>query len=108
MRKHIEDEPAALCLFVIPTRALRRIQLAIEYPTAEVEPHRQHAAEKTAVIEFLDLAEPGQKQFVLHDAILDARPMRSVRQIECFSQASGDRLFEIDVLVGADRRLGPL
>src|SRR5438477_8021585 len=45
MRKHIQDQAAAGRLLVIPVPALRREEIAINHPLAEIEPDVQFAAE---------------------------------------------------------------
>src|SRR5947207_4762086 len=108
MRKHIEDQAAAGRLLVIPARALRREEIAIEYPPAEIEPDRQHAAEEIRVIEFAELFEAGQEQFVLHDAALPAGALGGARQGERVFQIFGDRLFEINVFAGSECGTGTI
>src|SRR5205823_6394113 len=50
MREHIEDQPAAGRLPVIPARALRRGQLAVEHPPAEIEPDGNDIPEELSII----------------------------------------------------------
>src|SRR6266851_9626976 len=60
MGEHIQDEAAARRLAIVPARPLRRIELPVEHPPAEIEPDRQHAAEEIAVVSFLSLRSPGR------------------------------------------------
>src|SRR5579862_470641 len=50
MREHIEDEAAAAFLPVVPARALRRGEVAIEHPPAEIEPDRNYLSEELSLI----------------------------------------------------------
>jgi hypothetical protein len=72
MREHIEDQPAAGRALVVPAHALRRVEIAVEHPPAEIELDRQNAAEIIRLVQFAQLLEPGQEQFVLHRAVLDS------------------------------------
>src|SRR6266851_934251 len=80
MGEHIEDQPAAALLPVIPARALRRGELAVEHPPAEFEPDRQHPAEELRLIEPAQLFEAGQEQFVLDDAAFLAGMLGGARE----------------------------
>jgi hypothetical protein len=82
MGEHIQDEAAARRLAIVPARPLRRIQLTVEHPPAEIKPDRQHAAKEIAVVEVSKLAQPQQEQLVLHDAPLEAHAMRAPCQIQ--------------------------
>ena len=107
MREHIEDQPAAGRLAIIPARPLRRGQRAVEHPPAEIEPHRQNAAEKVGLIELAQFLKSGQEQLVLHDAVLDARhaaPRRA--KAERLVERLGEGLFGIDMLARGDRGRG--
>ena len=106
MREHIEDQAAAGRLAVVPARPLRRVQLAVEHPPAEIEPDRQHAAEELGLVQFAQLLEAGQEQLVLHDAALPAGALGGARQRQRIFERLGDRLFEIDVLAGGERGTG--
>src|SRR4051794_37130534 len=101
--EHIEDQPAAGCLLVIPARALRGIELAVEHPPAEIEPHRQDAAEILGLVEFAQFFEAGKKQLVLDDAALAAGALGSAGQAERLVEALAERLLGVDVLAGGER-----
>src|SRR6266851_5979510 len=110
MGEHIEDQPAAALLPVIPARPLRRGEFAVEHPPAEFEPDRQHPAEELRLIEPAQLFEAGQEQFVLDDAALLAGALGGAGQRQRVLQIPGDRLFEINVLAhgeGGAAALGP-
>jgi hypothetical protein len=104
MREHIEDQPAAGGLAIIPARPLRRVGRAVEHPPAEIEPDRQDSPEEIGLVQFLQFGEPGQEQFVLHDTVFEAGALGAARQIQCVRQCFGERLFDIDVLAGVERR----
>jgi hypothetical protein len=106
MREHIEDQPAAGRPPVIPARALRRGELAVEHPPAEFEPHRQHAAEEIGLVQFAQLFEAGEEQLVLHDAALPAGALGGPGERQRVLEVFGDRLFEIDVLAGGEGGAG--
>jgi hypothetical protein len=106
MGEHIEDQPTAGCLAVIPARALRRVEAAVEHPPAEIEPDRQNAAKELGLVKLAQFCQPGQEQLVLYDAALQAGAMRAARQIQCVLESFGDRLFEIDVLSRRERSTG--
>ena len=76
MRIHIEHQAAAVLLAVVPARALRRMQLAVEHPPAAVEPRRQDAAEEAGVAHLAQLVKARQVDLVLHGRGLDARGLR--------------------------------
>ena len=106
MREHIEDQPAAGGLAIIPARPLRRVGRAVEHPPAEIEPDREHPAEEIGLVELAQFGEPGQEQFVLHDTVFEAGALGAARQIQRIRQCFGERLFDIDVLAGVERRRG--
>src|SRR5262249_2749887 len=51
----------------------------------------------------LELEQPGKKELVLHDAVLDAGRFGRARHVERIFERLGDRLLAIDVLAGGDR-----
>src|SRR5215831_5184233 len=108
MGEHIEDKTAACHLAVVPARALRRIKLAVKHPPAEIEPHRKNPAKKLGIVKLSELTQSGQKQFVLHHAVLEPGAMRSACQSQRLGQGLGDRLFKINVLGGIERGAGTL
>ena len=65
---------------------------------------------KFGLVELAQFLEPGQEQLVLHDAALEAGALGGAGQIERIVEVLGERLFDIDVLAGGERRadaLGP-
>ena len=104
MREHIEDQPAAAGLAIIPARPLRRVRRAVEYPPAEIEPDRQDSAEEIGLVELAQFDEPGQEQLVLHDTVFQAGALGAARQTEGIGQCFGERLFDIDMLARIERR----
>lgn len=106
MREQIEDQPAAGGLAIIPARPLRRVGRAVEHPPAEVEPDRQDSAEEIRLIQLAQLGQPGQEQLVLYDTVFEAGALGAARQVQGIRQCFGERLFDIDVLAGVERRCG--
>src|SRR5690606_32035107 len=84
MREHIEDQPAALGLLVVPARTLRGMHVAVEYPPAEIELHGEDAAEIAAVPQLGELLQAGQEQLVLNHAVLQPRRHRGARDRQRF------------------------
>ena len=72
MAEHVHDDAAAVLLAVVPRGSLRRLLVAFEDPVAELAAHRKNAAEETAVDQALEFAHAGEKELVLHDAVLHA------------------------------------
>ena len=102
--QHIEDDAAAFGLLVVPARALRRLApVALEHPVAELAAHREHAAEEAGIAQHRDLAQAGQKQLVLHHAVLHALLLGELGDRDRLVERVRDRLFAIDVLAGLDR-----
>ncbi len=104
VREHIEDQPAAGGFAIIPARPLRRVGRAVEYPPAEIEPDRKHSAEEIGLVELAQFGEPRQEQFVLHNTVFETGALGAARQIQGIRQCAGERLFDIDVLAGIERR----
>src|SRR6185295_4140549 len=69
---HVEDDAAAVFAAVIPRRALRFLPAALEHPVTELAAHREHAAEEAGVAQEGKFFQAGQKQLVLHGAVLEA------------------------------------
>src|SRR5437879_5294976 len=65
--EHVEDDPAAVLLAVVPRGTLcgRCCVVALEHPVPEFAAHAQDAAEEAVVHEPLELADAGEEQLVL-------------------------------------------
>ena len=96
--EHVEDHAAAILGAIVPRRALRRLQVALEHPVAELALHREDAAEEPGVDQQLELAQARQEQLVLHHAVLDAGGLGLAHDAQRLLQVGGDRLLGIDVL----------
>ena len=70
--EHVDDDAAVVFLAVVPGGALRGLPVAFEDPVAELAADGEDAAEEAAVDEALELADAGEEELVLHDAVLDA------------------------------------
>src|SRR5262249_47050486 len=103
MAEHVEDDAAAVLLAVVPRWPLRRLPVAFEHPITELAAHRKNAAEETGLDQHLELEQAGQKDLVLHHAVLDAGFFRRARDVERVRERLGHRLLAIDVLAGGDR-----
>ena len=103
VRIHVEHEPAALRLAIIPARALRRIKIAVENPPAGLEPRRQDAAEEPGVLHLAQLVKARKENLVLHRSGLHARGLGGAHDLHRLIGGVRDRLFQIDVLSGRDR-----
>ena len=79
------------------------LQVALEHPVAELDAHREHAAEEAGAAQHVELAQAGQEQLVLHRAVLQARALREPADLHRLVQVGRDRLLAIHVLAGADR-----
>jgi hypothetical protein len=101
--QHVDDDPAVVLLAVVPRRALRGLPVALEHPVAELAAHRQDAAEEAAVDEHLQLQEAREPQLVLDHAVLDARGLRALREVDRVGERRRDRLLGVDVLARGDR-----
>ena len=65
--------PPPSSLAVVPGRTLRRLPVALEHPVAELAAHARASGRRSRLsISILQLAQAGQEQLVLHDAVLDA------------------------------------
>ena len=106
VREHVDDDAAAVGRPVVPRRPLRGLPVALEDPVAELAAHRQDPAEEAAVDQPLELAQAGQEELVLHDAVLDAGRVGQPGQLDRAGQRLGGRLLGVDVLAGLDRRPG--
>jgi hypothetical protein len=104
MREHIEDQPAAAGLAIIPARPLRRIGRAVKDPPAEIEPDRQDPAEEIRLVELAQFGEPGEEQFVLNNTVFETGAFGAAREIQGIRQCFRERLFDIDVFAGIERR----
>ena len=100
---HVEDHAAAVLAAVVPARPLDRLQVALEHPVAEVDAHREHAAEEAGAAQHVELAQAGQEELVLHRAVLEARGLRHLRDLDRLVEIRRDRLLAVDVLAGAHR-----
>src|SRR5439155_17753985 len=91
---HIEHDPAAVFLAVVPRRALSRppLSVALEHPVSEFAAHAEDAAEEAVVHQPLELADTGKEEFVLHDSMLHAATARRGRKLERLGRGGGDRL----------------
>ena len=102
--EHVENDAAAFGLAIVPARPLRRLApVAFEHPVAELAAHREDAAEEAGVAQHPELAQAGQEQLVLHDAVLDAARVGELGHGDGLVERVGDRLLAIDVLAGLDR-----
>src|SRR5712692_6860285 len=102
VREHVEDDPAALFLAVIPGGPLRGEAVALEYPVAELKPHREHAPEEAIANEPAQLNDARQEQLVLDDAVHDPGRTRGARQLHRAAHGVGDGLLCVHVLAGLD------
>jgi hypothetical protein len=104
--QHVEDDPAAVLLAVVPRRALRgrlaRLRVALEYPVAEFAAYREYSPEEAFVAQPGELQQPRQPQLVLHHAVLHLRLFRRLVKIHRFGERGRHRLLAIDVLAGLD------
>jgi hypothetical protein len=102
VREHVQHDPAAVLFAVVPGGPLRGDLVALEHPVAELQPHRQHPAEKTRPDQPAQLDHARQEQLVLHDAVGDAGLAGRAGQPQRPVQRAGHRLLGVDVLAGGD------
>ena len=100
--EHVDDDAAVVLLAVVPGGALRGLPVAFEDPVAELAAHGEDAAEEAAVDQALELAQAGQKELVLHDAVLHACGGGVSGKAQGGGKRVGERLFAVDVLAGGD------
>ena len=103
--EHVADDAAAVLLAVVPGGALRGLPVALEDPVAELAAHGEDAAEEAAVDQALELAQAGEEELVLHDAVLHAGGAGVGGEPEGGGERVGERLFAVDVLAGGDGEL---
>src|SRR5205085_2461489 len=53
VRKHVENDAAAILRAIVPRRALRLLPVTLEHPVSELATHREDASEEAAVDEAL-------------------------------------------------------
>ena len=109
--EHVDDDPAAVLLAVVPARALRPGDRAGEDPVAELAADGEDAAEEPGVDQLAQLDQPGQEELVLDDAVAHARVAREPGQLQPVGERLGDGLLAVDVLARRDRpadRVRPL
>src|SRR5947209_8645565 len=100
--QHVEDDATAFAFPVIPARPLRGLPIAFEYPITELAAYREHAAEEAGIAQHPQLAQTGQEQLVLHNAVLELGASRELGGFDRLRERVGDRLFAINVLAGLD------
>ena len=100
--------PAAVLGAVVPGGPLGGRLGALEDPVAELAADREDAAEEAAVHEPPQLAQAGEEELVLHDAVLDAGLARQPREPQRGVEVGRRRLLAVDVLAGGDRSLHAL
>src|SRR5207247_4698999 len=100
--EHVENDPAALLLLVVPRRALRRRLVALEYRLPKLAAHAQDAAEEPLVDQAPELADAGEEELVLHDAMLHPAAVGETQQVERFGRRGRQRLLAVDVLARDD------
>ncbi|GFJ91145.1 hypothetical protein Prum_047870 [Phytohabitans rumicis] len=111
VREHVDRDPAAVGGPVVPGGALGGLPVALEDPVAELAAYGQDAAEEAALDEPGELAQAGQEELVLYDAVLDAGRVGQPGQVDRGGDVLGDRLLGVDVLACVDsgaQRLLPL
>ena len=75
MAEHVHDDAAVVLLAVVPGGPLRGLPVAFKDPIAELAAHRKDSSKETTVHQPLELAHSGQKELVLHDAVLHSRSL---------------------------------
>ena len=101
--KHVDDDAASIFFPVIPGGALRRLPISFENPIAKFSANRKDPSEKTVFDQGLQFSQTREKQFVLDDAILQARSGGQFGKFSGGAQIVSDRFFTIDVLSRGDR-----
>ncbi len=102
VREHVEDHPAPVLLAVVPRRPLRRDDVALEDPVAELPADGVDAAEEVRVAQRLQLHHPREPELVLHDAVLHPRRVRAAEQLQRLPGGQRRRLLAVDVLPQLD------
>ena len=103
MAEHVDEDPAAVLLAVVPARPLRLGDRTGEDPVAELAADGEDAAEEPGVDQLAQLDQPGQEELVLDDAVADAGVAREPGQLQPLGERLGDGLLAVDVLARLDR-----
>src|SRR5204863_7301121 len=106
--QHAEHDAAAVLLAVIPRRPLGGHAIALEHPVAELAAYGEHPPEKSLFAQLAQLEQAGKPELVLHDAMLDARPLGRAVHINGLGERGRDGLLAVDVLSGGDGALEKL
>ena len=103
MRIHVEDQPAAVLLAIIPARPLARYFDAVEHPPAEIDAEADDAAEEIRRRETRKLLQARQIKLVLDRPVLEAARLRDAQDRKPVRHRGRHRLFRVDVLAGGNR-----
>ena len=102
MRVHVQDQPAATGLLIVPAWPLRLGLDAIEDPPAKFNVEPDDAAEETAIHKLVEFSESRQKQLVLDRTVLQALGLDSAQQAQSVLHRGGNWFFCIDMLAGSN------
>jgi hypothetical protein len=101
--EHIDDDPAAILLPVIPRGPLRGLIRIFpgKNPIPKPAPHAQDSPEKSLVVQRPEFSDSRKPELVLHNPVLEPRRIAQVCKPECFTGFDCGRFFTIN-------RLSPL
>jgi hypothetical protein len=100
---HVDHHAAAVFAAVVPARALDGlVVLAGEDPVAELAAHGEDLAEEALLLEQLELADAGQPELVLDDAVFHAGGFGEVAMRRASAVRHRGGFLAIDVLARSD------
>src|SRR5665213_474902 len=96
--EHVEDDSAVVFFSVVPRWSLRGLPIAFENPVTELSAYCENAAEESGIDEAAKLADSGEEELVLHDAMLYARFVRGFGELDRALHCGRERFFAVDML----------